>query len=32
MKFAPITCRPIPCALALAVTFMLTACHSNERE
>ncbi len=32
MKFAPITCRPIPCALALAVTFMLTACHSNNRE
>jgi cobalt-zinc-cadmium efflux system membrane fusion protein len=32
MKFAPITCRPIPCALALAITFMLTACHSNERE
>jgi cobalt-zinc-cadmium efflux system membrane fusion protein len=32
MKFAPITCRPIPCVLALAVTFMLTACHSNNRE
>ena len=32
MKFAPITCRPIPCALALAVTFMLPTCHSNERE
>jgi cobalt-zinc-cadmium efflux system membrane fusion protein len=32
MKIAPFTYRPIHCAFAIAVTLMLTACHSSERE